>query len=1195
MTTEKKMKSTMGDQPKIMVFRPTWEEFKDFTSYITYIESQGANKAGLAKIIPPPEWCPRKSGYDLDSLDLTIPAPICQVVTGKQGLYQQINIQKKPMTVKEFSKLANSDRYRTPKHSSFEDLERKYWKNITYVSPIYGADVSGSITDPDVKEWNINSLGSILDYVNEDYGISIDGVNTAYLYFGMWKTTFAWHTEDMDLYSINYLHFGAPKTWYSIPPEHGRRLERLANGFFPNSFKACPAYLRHKMSLMSPQILKQYSIPFDKITQEAGDIMITFPYGYHAGFNHGFNCAESTNFAMPRWVEYGKRATQCQCRGDMVKISMDTFVKRFQPDRYELWLAGKDIGPHPEDPTRSSAAAQPSINDVLCNKKHSCKCWSRRMYSHGGKIEQLIDCCRESKWLNDLEAVACGLDEVATLHLSLPPALSLRPISPTPIVPPVPAYLPFTLYQEETPKPDKVAHSFPTFYPTPSPSLGPRPLIGYHCSMCNELVDKRAFIQHMKDHAKNKVPTKHYCSLCDKYYSSCNNLGKHFKKLHPDKMVPKSVEPRLELSELPQPSPLSDYGTLSPASLSEPESPSSPSTLLLPSDSESSNARIPSLHTDFSALAGNTLVAKQNNLKKKGILQKGNISAHSKFEAIDPEMLALAESCIQPSFSGSVITASCDPELGTCVSIVDDRVHGDTNFSSENHTVHLTVPCNKVLGKDFVCLIPSHSKKVDPAAVLCPLNHPYNETVNPDEHSFCSTPPHRTRSDHILCLTPLHNKAVHEDQLAQLTPLCRQLTSSEDHLLCITPSHSKLANSDNLVNVTPLQSKTIDLSATCEEYSYQEPLDLSCSSFPINAMEDIEGDIIEPYDEIDKECFLIHSEANKMEKNSETDKAVVASKKYNFASKQSLQSVSDAVIEIKELPNKKMRIESVNIKENILQDTEITKKSLNKLENDWKVPSLIEIYRDLLFEVNEEYFGVKNELSCRKVTCDGVMCETHEHYTYTTLATPPNDKSDWDKYFDHECDGQVCALCGMFWKYLKSRHYEDETDTDSVDMDLASVCSSNTDTATENEMIHLSDGEMEEQNNYVSHYDAANFNNTPQEFHCASPGVTRFRFRKQMPQTFHYQPKSFPLKRKKSMLHKKRKIHTRVSLKDRNQDKATELCLGSEVCIGCAEINPLTFWPGCWPMMVMPQHFGQFMNPESKKFFKIDKASFPSW
>lgn len=88
----------------------------------------------------------------------------------------------------------------------------------------------GSLYDDDVTDFNINKLNTVLDLVNEFMEVKIDGVNTSYLYFGMWKTSFAWHVEDMDLYSINYLHFGAPKSWYAIPPEHGKRLERLAEG-----------------------------------------------------------------------------------------------------------------------------------------------------------------------------------------------------------------------------------------------------------------------------------------------------------------------------------------------------------------------------------------------------------------------------------------------------------------------------------------------------------------------------------------------------------------------------------------------------------------------------------------------------------------------------------------------------------------------------------------------------------------------------------------------------------------------------------------------------------------------------------------------------------------------------------------------------------------------------------------------------
>ncbi|XP_039240440.1 lysine-specific demethylase 4C isoform X4 [Pipra filicauda] len=364
------MAAVISDSPpnpscKIMTFRPSMDEFREFNKYLAYMESQGAHRAGVAKVIPPKEWKPRKHYNDIE--DLVIPAPIQQIVTGQSGLFTQYNIQKKPMTVKEFKQLANSDKYRTPRYTDYEDLERKYWRNLTFVAPIYGADINGSIYDEGVKEWNIAHLNTILDVVGEECGISIEGVNTPYLYFGMWKTTFAWHTEDMDLYSINYLHFGEPKSWYAIPPEHGKRLERLAQGFFPSSSQGCDAFLRHKITLISPSILKNYGIPFGKVTQEAGEFMITFPYGYHAGFNHGFNCAESTNFATIRWIDYGKAAKLCTCRKDMVSISMDIFVRKFQPDRYRLWKRGKDL--YTIDHTKPTPESTPEIRTWLRRRK----------------------------------------------------------------------------------------------------------------------------------------------------------------------------------------------------------------------------------------------------------------------------------------------------------------------------------------------------------------------------------------------------------------------------------------------------------------------------------------------------------------------------------------------------------------------------------------------------------------------------------------------------------------------------------------------------------------------------------------------------------------------------------------------------------------------------------------------------------
>ncbi|KAL4236107.1 Lysine-specific demethylase 4B [Mactra antiquata] len=67
---------------------------------------------------------------------------------------------------------------------------------------------------------------------------------------------------------------------------------------------------------------------------------------------------------------------QCKCRNDGVKIEMDTFVKRFQPEKYDDWKEGKDLASHPEDDQRKlygkhgGGRKQPNSSGVIGTKRH---------------------------------------------------------------------------------------------------------------------------------------------------------------------------------------------------------------------------------------------------------------------------------------------------------------------------------------------------------------------------------------------------------------------------------------------------------------------------------------------------------------------------------------------------------------------------------------------------------------------------------------------------------------------------------------------------------------------------------------------------------------------------------------------------------------------------------------------------------
>lgn len=438
---------------EVPVYRPTLKEMEaGLEAYVHRIEREGGRfaTAGLAKIVPPAGWTPRRAGYN-NRWDVTIDRPIKQHATGTRGLYRTLLVEQKPMSARnDFQALAEAEEAALPAGerlpsaaeakadpARYEGVlsarERRFWRSITMQPPLYGADVAGTLWDeprggsaasssaggggaptsvsassapahntsnPAVDRWNIGRLDSLLSRTLRKHDAEIPGVSTSYLYFGMWRSIFAWHTEDMDLASVNYLHFGAPKRWYCVPPAHRARFERLARGLLPDVFRQCPEFLRHKELMISPQLLEAHAIPVVRCTQEPGEFMINFPGAYHAGFNHGWNCAESTNFATRAWVAVGARARACTCSPDSVTIQMELFLPHANPATRKVIL---DNLPSDSESEGDGEEEEMSDDDVSATPSASSggvrsvsEASSRGGHHHHAASSDDDDCCARS-------------------------------------------------------------------------------------------------------------------------------------------------------------------------------------------------------------------------------------------------------------------------------------------------------------------------------------------------------------------------------------------------------------------------------------------------------------------------------------------------------------------------------------------------------------------------------------------------------------------------------------------------------------------------------------------------------------------------------------------------------------------------------------------------------------------------------
>merc|ERR1719410_2557900 len=302
---------------------------------------------------------------------------------------------QKEYTLQSFGEMADqfkTDYFNMPLHLIPMSLvEREYWRILENIDEDvmveYGADLhsmdhgsgfptlsSKHLNQVDLayaeSEWNLNNLPVVPNSILKHIDIDISGMKVPWLYVGMCFSTFCWHVEDHWTPSINYLHWGEPKTWYGIPSKYAEKAEEVMRQSAKELFAGQPDLLHHIVTTMNPNVLQAHGIPVFRIDQRPGEFIITFPRAYHAGFNQGYNLAEAVNFAPPDWLELGRSC-----------VEHYSMMRRFCVFCHDELVC--KMATHPETLTLQAAACcyQDMLTMVETEKKH------RRALLEGGVKE----------------------------------------------------------------------------------------------------------------------------------------------------------------------------------------------------------------------------------------------------------------------------------------------------------------------------------------------------------------------------------------------------------------------------------------------------------------------------------------------------------------------------------------------------------------------------------------------------------------------------------------------------------------------------------------------------------------------------------------------------------------------------------------------------------------------------------------
>lgn len=174
--------------------------------------------------------------------------------------------KERKMTLKKYKEIAMKQN--SEPHDHYDSTEAKFWQQLKKSGSksqlTYAIDNEITRYPDDFESWNLNKLTNIESIIHNADGPQIPGVNSPYLNYGMKFCSFAMHCEDSYVGSINTLHEGEPRTWYTVPQSNAAQLENLVQNWTPRSI-ACDLFIRHKSVLIPPEILQLHGIQYGQV------------------------------------------------------------------------------------------------------------------------------------------------------------------------------------------------------------------------------------------------------------------------------------------------------------------------------------------------------------------------------------------------------------------------------------------------------------------------------------------------------------------------------------------------------------------------------------------------------------------------------------------------------------------------------------------------------------------------------------------------------------------------------------------------------------------------------------------------------------------------------------------------------------------------------------------------------------------